>query len=329
MQALLARRLRAWCPRLLVTSSPAAYVAGGSFFADSAVSFVSYHFYNDLQNYSQLNSYVVAYEQARYHKPVQWGEYGFNQSWYHARNMAEIRNPLWSSAFSGSFGAGLFFWSWGITHHNWRGVPQGFLSFQALASFFATEDLACQPYQPLRTALVPERAAPRPCGPHGIGPPECLNPAQANRAWPDPYNDSTLVVPASLLPSDPRLEAFALHNAERVLGWVHQREEYWYNLPHNNELAQQTHFSHPDSLGRLPAGDQLQRYVSDLCGARLRVPGLRPLARYRLDWWQTLGTGGRGPAIRALSGLMRPAWRCCRCPTSLPRRGGQCSRLCL
>jgi len=298
MQVELARQVRVWCPRLLVTTSPAAYLAGGEALADSAFSYYSYHYYNDLRNYSQLGSYVAAYGKAHYRQPVQWGEYGFGGAWYHAVNLADFRNPLWSSAFSGSFGAGVYFWSWGVLHHNWPGSEQGVVHFRPVARFFAPENLNSRPYQPLRTPFVPEAAAPRPCladSTKTIGPPECLDPALANRNRPDEVVDSALAVPATLLPSDLRLEAYALHHPTRVLGWVHHRDEYWYNLPHNCQTGREANYMHPSPSGKLPAGYQLRRYVSNLSGATLRVPGLLPHATYRLEWWQTLGAGGPRP----------------------------------
>lgn len=295
MQRRLAARLRAWCPRLLLTSSPATYIAGASLFQDSAIAFTSFHFYSDLQNYGQLYNYVVRWAQHAYQKPVQGGECGFSGAWYQSDNHSEFRNLLWSSSFSGSFGTGLNWWSWGYLHHHWPGWPQGVDYMKSVARFFAQKDLTRYAYEPVRTPLVPDSAALRPCLPGGVGPPECLEAGRANRVMPDPNNDPALAAPASLLPSDRRLEAFALRSPGRVLGWVHHRDDYWYNRPHQTDPAQRARYLHPDAAGQVPATRQTVRYVTDLCGARLTVAGLPPGARYRLEWWQTLGPGGPRP----------------------------------
>jgi hypothetical protein len=93
---------------------------------------------------------------------------------------------------------------------------------------------------------------------------------------------------------DGLVEVYALRNPGRIIGWVHNKTHYWYNLPH---VTQANHFCHGDSCASNPRvssnpDDKTTNTITPLPGQVLTVATgeaddqLQPTT-YRVRWFYT------------------------------------------
>ena len=78
------------------------------------------------------------------------------------------------------------------------------------------------------------------------------------------------------------LEVFALRSPARVIGWVHNRANYWYKLPHRADSnTDPTRRLHNDNQSSTPDS------IPALVGQRVTVPRVARPGRYRLEFFST------------------------------------------
>jgi hypothetical protein len=134
-----------------------------------------------------------------------------------------FHNYVWSSILSGGSGTALVWDNDNIFSclnvGGWGGQAAYFLPVN---QFLAGEDLHLNKYKTLSNACV-SMAGAKDHIPGGVWPP-------GTDLTPDA---STAFVNSGITTSnDKRLEVFVLQSPDKMLGWVHNKENYWYNLPH-------------------------------------------------------------------------------------------------
>lgn len=262
-------------------------------YSSPQVDFVQDHFYSSGQNVEYQRAFL-AKRAARLFpgKPYQLGEFGIAQEngcWHgtssftarlypHAllyHDVNEMHNTLWSSVFNGSGGTALYWWANQVFGLCYGGQ---YYYFRPLQQFLADCPIFTEAYEAVASPC-PDRPGPKdlprnPAAPGNCVPTWALTPNDAN---------NPAFLPGGAATTHPDVEVYALRSPARAVGWVHHRQNYWYNLPHragssaNNgycEALNDNQPARPDSIGLL-VGQQ----VSILSGMR---PG-----RYRLEFFST------------------------------------------
>ncbi|MDQ2770927.1 MAG: DUF5060 domain-containing protein [Bacteroidota bacterium] len=78
--------------------------------------------------------------------------------------------------------------------------------------------------------------------------------------------------------NDGLLEAFALQNPTGLLGWVHNKTHYWYNLPHD-------HNGFCDSCSYNPGLKTAPHTITPLRGQQLTIRHLKRRGTYTVQWF--------------------------------------------
>lgn len=257
------------------------------------VDFVQDHYYSSDLNVEHQRAFLAKRAAVLFPgKPYQLAEFGQAQEgncWHNAssftagrypkgllfHDLNEMHNTLWSSAFNGSAGPGLYWWANQVFGLCYGGQ---YHYFRALQSFMADCPIFQEDYTPVASAC--------PC-------------TMGAKDWKHTPSTSGNCIPAwvtgpedadnpDMLPGGTRvstedLEVFALQSPARVVGWVHNRHNYWYKLPHlagsaaNTAYCQALNDNQPTTPDSIPA----------LVGQQVTIlHNVRP-GRYRLEFFST------------------------------------------
>jgi len=154
------------------------------------------------------------------------GEYDWNA----------FHNTIWSSAVSGASASALYY--------DWVGAlyPSGCTggadkSYRALYNFMSGEDLShgdiisiANPWPFYQTGPMDNTSVPH------------YSPSAALYATLDTIPNPDDVANSITTTDDNDLEIFALKKEEKIIGWVHDKANYWYYLPHNISNPMCTYF---------------------------------------------------------------------------------------
>lgn len=302
--------------RMLVTASTAIPIYGDDFYNTDACDYIDFHDYNsNYFNGGSQEAYFVEVLKDQYKKPLHSGECGSgaNKQWYsswHDVNgndfdpATPFSNIAWSSAFSGAFTNAMHFLAYGYIHSEiYQAVA--YQKLRPLAEFFAGEDLNSEKYVAIKNPTA--GGTPNCAGIPSFRTPECLTSTQS--AFPqtnaDQYNpaiDNAINFSSEITTSDDNnIEVYALRSQRKVLGWVHNKTNYFYTLPHQTDPLGPyiNEFIHPDINGNLPSPSwiQQQRYVVPLIDHNMTINGLNCAGEYQIDWYNTRGNGGILPQL--------------------------------
>lgn len=294
-------------PRIFTGAGVANFQSGNAdLFKSPQIDFSDYHYYTDVQNIGNFHAYISQYLALRNGKPFHCGEYGFrgigsDACWYNAFGTdpdpkTDFRNTLWSSSFSGAFTSAMYFWTYGYVHSKrWGGT--GYKAFRPLAAFFEGEDLNRYPFQPVRNACNEKSIT---CN-NLVSPPDCQTTQKIrfkSSKYVKRYDPSAN--PGIETSDEDSLEVFALYHPQRMLGWVHNKTNWWYNLPHfvDPNCPAIKNYIHPTAAGEYPF-QQKETYASDMKRQTLVLKGLLPSMEYRISWYTTQGNGGPLPTYDA------------------------------
>jgi prepilin-type processing-associated H-X9-DG protein len=290
---------RTLAPQYLYTSS-LGYAFSGDYpgpdgkplYQAPELDFVQDHYYSSDLNVEHQRAYLA--RRAAVHfpgKPYQLAEFGLGiekQCWYGSSNftapryppgvryhdLIEMHNTLWSSAFNGSGGAALYWWANQVFGLCYGGQ---YHYFKPLQLFLAGSPIFSEDYEVLASAC-PGTAGPKDT-PHTPTTPGNCVPVWAAGS---PVKDTVSLEPGGAFTSDARLEVFALRSPARVLGWVHNRASYWYQLPHQAGSFTDTscllfNDNQPSTPDSVPA----------LVGQTVSLPSMARPGRYRLEFFST------------------------------------------
>ncbi|MDF7812014.1 DUF5060 domain-containing protein [Hymenobacter sp. YC55] len=256
------------------------------------VDFVQDHYYSSDLNVEHQRAFMARRAANLFPgKPYQLAEFALgleNDCWYGTssftakryppnqlfHDLNEMHNTLWSSTFNGSGGAAMYWWA-----NQVFGLCQGgqYHYFRPLSTFLADCPIFEEANEPVASPC-PGTAGPKDVvhSPTTVG--NCIP------VWAVEKDDSenSAFVPSGASTTDAALEVFALRSSARVVGWVHNRHNYWYNLPHSTGSTTSTYCAtlndnQPASPDSIPA--LINQQVTILNVAR---PG-----RYKLEFFST------------------------------------------
>jgi hypothetical protein len=296
----LANKAKEYVPRILTTMGTASAPSGEIAFSNNAMDYTGYHSYCDLKNFPHYASTMNENFREKYQKPFSVGEYGWGGSWGGSwifdvkDDYTSLRNFMWSGSLSGSFTSPLHFWDKGYTYHTWPGTQQGYFHYKSLAAFFQGENLNEYDY-------IPEK---NPCVEVQTHPLEVMQEGPFSNC--NVANMTTTAMSDNITTSDnSKVDVFCLKSPKRILGWVHNKENYWYNLPHSCDgvidptKIQQKYEAmiHPTNSSRpfsypFPPNDQTASYVPDVVGQTMTISNLVCNGTYQIDWYKTFESGG-------------------------------------
>jgi hypothetical protein len=251
-----------------------------------ASDFSTYHLYQSIKNTSYFTYSVTQRLLDQYDKPCMLAEYGLHMTSEQGQRCgwdtnegdpttySVMHNALWFSSFSGSFSTALIWYYW-IFHAHWLD-PKGAQFYTPLRAFFQGEDLGG--LRPLSNA----------CG-QAFVPDFDFNRASPDACYPR-YTDNPAWRGGGIYTSnDGNLQVFALQDTARVLGWVHNKNHYWYDLRHtatanNRDPEGCDPFNWPAEATGTDVG--LDPYRYPLYRETMTLPVAKP-GRYRLEWWHT------------------------------------------
>ena len=223
------------------------------------------HDYTASFNAELRRNYLVQAMTRLHQRPYQLQEVDY-QPYINTRYESKFHSMPWATALSGSFGIGLALSAFANLHHP---CYPAYKQYKPLARFLATSSFhsgaANEPIGNVATAAVslygpryPEAVAQRPSPPLFATAPPGANPAyfspcdrQCPPGWqqsvglaanfgpplnqPDSLNQNDrpdYLVRDIYTSQDGLLEVYALRNPGRIIGWIHNKTHYWYNLPH-------------------------------------------------------------------------------------------------
>src|SRR5690606_23053656 len=176
-------------------------------------------------------------------KPYILGEYGsklgcwlgtsnFTSSQYttgnHFHSVNEMHNSLWSTAFSGASGAGMYWWANHVFNDCWGGQYQ---YFEPLADLMVNIDLLEHDYISISNGCdcsgINDDDQSGGCG--GNSPNNCYPLDNVCEQSPN----SNFITEGIVTSNECKLEVYALMDEEKIVGWIHNKDNYWYNLPHD------------------------------------------------------------------------------------------------
>ncbi|MBX9851661.1 MAG: DUF5060 domain-containing protein [Cytophagaceae bacterium] len=255
--------------------------------------FTNGHSYSGDQNVEYQRTYFAQNNLNKFNKPFLITEYGFggHNCWVsEISGQQDFHNTLWSSTFSGSsttafyFGADVKFMNscWGgSVVKNYKPLNT-FLqneTFNSSHHTFKPAGNALSVYNSYTPALNQNRPPDAPTFDiNGFAPP----------SWGLDV-DGTLIHTDYLVTDittndDRNIEVFALKNQNRVIGWVHNKNHYWYNLPH---VADNGQIPNPCTYLNNAATSSYPNNITPLINKTLTISNLRCNGQYRIEWYST------------------------------------------
>lgn len=259
-------------------------------------------------------------------KPYQLQEVDY-QPYINTPYQAKFHTMPWATAFSGAMGIGLALSAFANLHHPCYPAYQ---YYKPLTRFLAATHFAStEPNVPVGNAAGAAAALYGPDYAARLNRPNTLPlfttaPASANHAYfspcdrqcPPGWHQSVGIAPYFASPldqdslnqndrpdylvrgfetsNDGLLEVVGLRNPGRIVGWIHNKTHYWYNLPHK---VQSGHFCQGDSCSHNPRvssnlNNTTSNTVTPLRGQLLRVHTGEPSdtlqpTTYRVRWFYT------------------------------------------
>lgn len=295
--------IKSYNTRFLTTASTAIPRAADDVLALSEIDFSTSHVYSNTMHSDYERSYTTQRMIGTHDgKPSLMTETAFAHCWgadITANN--SFHNTIWSNFFSGSFGTPLY-WNWISTHHpNWS---YAYYNFAPLRSFmnqipFNKNDI----FYPVGNARVAfnelDVSDQTYCAPP-VAPQEIDCYGYSSEDWAvgpflNPNTPNLEYLSGGIITSNNEdIEVHALKNSSVILGWVHNKHEYWYNLEpnipldggsinydnipcpcldnHCNQLKINSSFSVPNLEGE-------HMIVSGVCNGK-----------YKIEWYNTYET---------------------------------------
>ncbi len=239
-------------PFKLITNSVANF-KNATVFKDEIYDIGVYHYYSKDKELGYQHANIVNSLRDELEKPIISGELGTSSIRECKGSNGDIphnpvvHNSIWSTSFSGSLGAGLmYFWE---DVHLYPDAAQAIQHYYPLNNFFKNESLNQSVWKPIATNCRTK---------------ECL---PINYGW----NKRFEFTPTGIEATDDEIEVFALKKEgdEKIIGWVHNIESYWFNLPGNKDCGSST------------------IDVNSLRNHSIGFNGLKCGVSYQVEWWST------------------------------------------
>ncbi len=278
------------------------------------LNFTNYHYYtNDKHSDSQMNYLVAQNLDYGDKKPVIITEFASRNTSTQCspieQNILELfttqHNNIWSSSFSGAFGNAMYFDSWSKFNHpcsQWDN-PSGI--YGPLGAFLSGESFnLANPYKfnPIGNGLKTYELYLM--DEHGGVPVPDIIPDSLNTPPEDNPNsgsgnvfmaikskfidrsseylsrDVTVTFSTTDTTANREVGVYALKRNNRVIGWVHNRNHYWYNIPH---------FENQPNLytGDCDFINNNGQQTDDINSVEMTIENLECRGRYKIEWFAT------------------------------------------
>ena len=286
-----------------LTSVDYGYDFSGDANYDSSIDFTNTHLYTSDEIAQHQRNYVMQHHIDIYDKPSGITEYSPTECVPNDLSgfSTHVHNEIWASSFSGSFSTGFFYY--GEYKYNCPTYCQGPIMYAPLASFLDGEDYNSNLdfyYKPIGNVkqLFNNENQKFNAATGGIldgSTPPLLESNSPNKyGFAGTYLGTTLdqkYLVDGVTTSDDKISVFALQKSDRIIGWVHNREHYAYNV--RNQAVQTVgceDYNNPDisSNSNYPLDNDLMPILySNMTINNLTCDGI-----YQIDWYNTYGNGG-------------------------------------
>ncbi len=250
-------------PTKLITNSTGNYLEGERIYDSDLYDFACYHYYTHSKKSGYEHNRVsqLFAQSEAIGIPFIAGELGSTNRACSPTNCYQPHNPtthnfIWATSFSGAFGTGLMYvWEQVMLYPRAKSVNH----LKPLKTFFENQNLNDYQWNPISTQC--EGA-------------DCLP-----RNW--PYLDCTFLpdlvsIKTNSQTESSNVEAFGLRSTgnEKLIGWVHNMNNYWYNLPCNK--VEDEVLCGPNYLN-----------VDPIENITMQIPNLNPDDMYKVRWFST------------------------------------------
>lgn len=273
----------------LVTTSVALTVSGTAtssssdnvpIFGIPTLDYVQDHFYNNNLNKDHNLNVISQFSLKKYSKGYITGEIGAKVGWIasssfhdpdfsvlpagmHGNGYNDFHNSTWTSLFSGTLGTGLN-WSWfDIGNPCWGGA---YLQYKPVQLFLQNDYFFDNKVVYIKN---------RPTG--AAGPKDFQDGGVGNNSIPywlfGNYNIDADISYGIETNRDDSMDVFAAMSSDKIYGWVHNRYNYWYNLPHGSDPANGLNDNTP--------------FVPMLTDKTFTIKNVNCDGRYKVDFYAT------------------------------------------
>ncbi len=291
--------------------------------ADPIFDFTNAHVYTRDLNQNFQFAYENVWNREYWNKPTTMTESGGGSPWVSDRRETHLHHSIWSTALSGSYGTSFNYGS--LTKFNHPCYGKGPRYYRPLSIFLEGETFNSEEHTflPISNAQVSfDEFVQRDNPPWNYDPPS----RPANSDLPDPLDrfgfamqryGECLAINEDYLTEDistsdnERIQVFALRNPNRVLGWVHNKLYYWYNVVHGqsssaftNARSEPTNYPNQtsssgcgwsfgvDVTNSIPnsgtsESNQVDQDVPSLEGETLTISNLQCTGFYQVEWYST------------------------------------------
>jgi hypothetical protein len=279
---------------------------GLAFYNLPVLDYAQDHYYSNDMNVTHNHSIFAQHSIKKYQKPYITGEVGpFNcyfsvQNFTHnnftsgnyAHDMMDFHDDIWSSLFNGSAGPTFAWSSADLTNKCWGGPYKNFkpinLFLQNDESFFS-ENLTYIKNNPTGDKGLKDDPS------HNYG-----NNSLPFWSYPNYSSPSQLesYINYDITTSDDKqIDVFAAKSDDKIYGWVHNRNNYWYKLPHNavgnaNDLYT-FNDNQPSNQSTIPSLYRQNMTFNNLeCDGAYKVDFYSTYAQYDINADNILDDGG-------------------------------------
>jgi hypothetical protein len=270
------------------------------------IDLISLHQYGHDYNINYQKSFVNQKYNQKYKKPINIGETGFNGGGVCSVQDPEntlLHNSLWGSAFNGSFTTDLYYFVQTEHHHPVWGSPlKSHYQFLPLSKFLqgikfndkynnftpiGNNMSAFESYLPNKFGSVRTNDAP-------IIDFNGFTPCNWFSGENDPPNVAYLVKDIKTT-NDKKIGVYALKKDNLIIGWVHNKDYYFYNTncsPYGESMTlgcdggYPPTVSHPNPVFCTQFKNQTQT-ITPLTNQKMTIKGLVCSGVYRVEWWST------------------------------------------
>jgi hypothetical protein len=268
------------------------------------IDFINEHHYSADYNVEFQRNYIARLDMGYYpDKPMMFGEMGiaWGGAWVGVNNYTnhpiyhnnDWHNSMWSTSFGGGAGPGLGWLNFSDLVHSpdlypgcWGGQ---YKYFGPLGLFLEDDPIFLS--KPLPIANVCAGRGPKDniwhdtCRTCRYGYDSVTNRNSCFPRW-NVWEDKVkpeYISRGVMTTNDSMIQVFGLKTTDRVIGWVHNKQNYWYKLPHKAGGNPQDAAFITDNVHLLPYEEH---GPPTLDKDSMAVTGLSPGA-YQLDWYST------------------------------------------
>jgi len=269
--------------------------------SDPNIDILDFHQYGHDYNIGYQKSFVQNKYLSKYNKPINIGETGFNGGGICSVQDPEntlFHNELWYSAFSGSFSTGLYYFVGSEHHHPKWGVPfkkyYHFLPLQKTMSGLVFND-PNNPFEPIGNnysaflSYSPNKYGTTRTNDAPIIDMSGFSTCNWFSGENDPPNTNYMSKGVSTT-NDKKIEVYALKKDNLIVGWVHLKDNYFYNTncsPVGTSMAIGCSPPYPNTPNPMPCTlfKNSPQLIPTLTNQSLTISNLKCNGRYRVEWW--------------------------------------------